>query len=156
MVCIMKYIEVSKLSKGKFKRIVGVKKQTFELMLKILSFAYAVKHELGGKPDRLGLEDKLLMSLNYWREYRTYAHLGVTYAYSESQTCRIIRWIEDVLIKSGKFTVGGKRELLYVNPDHVVLIDATESPIQRPKKKAKAILFRKEEEAHNENTASCK
>jgi hypothetical protein len=33
-----------------------------------------------------------------------------------------------------------------------VLIDATESPIQRPKKKAKEILFRKEKERHNENT----
>lgn len=152
----MKYTEVSKLTSGKFKRIVGIKKQTFELMMKILSFAYAVKHELGGKPDRLPLEDKLLMALNYWREYRTYAHLGVSYGYSESQTWRIIRWCEDVLIKSGKFTVGGKRELLSINPDHVVLIDATESPIQRPKKKAKAILFRKEKETHNENTTCYK
>jgi hypothetical protein len=109
----MRYAEVSKLSKAKFKRIVSVKKQTFELMMKILSFASAVKHELGGKPDRLPLEDKLLMALNYWREYRTYAHLGVRYGYSESQTCRIIQWCEDVLIKSGNFTVVGKRELLY-------------------------------------------
>jgi hypothetical protein len=153
---IMKYEEVSKLSDEKFKRIVGIKKRTFKLMMKIVSFSYAVKHELGGKPDRIPLEDKLLMALNYWREYRTYAHLGVTYGYSESQTCRIIRWCEDVLINSGKFTVGGKRELLSINPDHVVLIDATESPIQRPKKKAEEILFRKEKKAHNENTTCYK
>jgi len=133
----MEYAKVAQLSKNKFKRIVGVKRQTFDLILKILSFAYAVKHEFGGNPDKLPLEEKLLMALSYWREYRTYAHIGITYGYSESQVCRIIHWCEDVLIKSGKFTVGGKRELLSINTDHVILIDATESPIQRPKKRQK-------------------
>jgi hypothetical protein len=151
----MNYNEVSKLSKNKFKRIVGVNPQTFDLMLKILSVAYAVKHEFGGKPDKLALEDKLLISLNYWREYRTYAHLGVTYGYSESQICRIVRWCEDVLINSGNFTVSGKRALLFIDPSDVVLIDATESPIQRPKKKAKKILFRQEEKTHDEDAACC-
>ena len=84
----MKYTEVSKLSKGKFKRIVGTKKQIFELMMKILSFAYSVKRKLSGKPDQVTLEDKLLMALNYWRQYLTHAHIGVTYGYSESQTWR--------------------------------------------------------------------
>jgi len=107
-------------------------------MLKILSFAYAVKHEFGGKPDKLGLEKKLLIALNYWREYRTYAHLGVTYGYSESQICRIVCWCEDILINSGKFIVKGKRSLLSINPSNIVLIDATESPIQRPKKRQSA------------------
>ena len=145
----MRYEEVSKLSNTKFKRIVGVKKLVFDLMIKILSVAYAIKHEFGGRPDKANLEDKLLIALNYWREYRTYAHLGVTYGYSESQVCRIVKWCEDVLIKSGQFTVGGKKELLSINPEHLVLIDATESPIQRPKKKAEEVLFREEEKAHN-------
>ena len=151
----MNYKEVSKLSKNKFKRIVGVNPQTFVLMLKTLSVAYAVEHQFGGKPDKLALEDKLLISLNYWREYRTYAHLGVTYGYSESQICRIVRWCEDVLINSGNFTVSGKRSLLFIDPSDVVLIDATESPIQRPKKKAKKILFRQEAKTHDEDAASC-
>ena len=145
----MRYEEISKLSNTKFKRIVGVKKVVFDLMIKILSVAYAIKHEFGGSPDKVRLEDKLLIALNYWREYRTYAHLGVTYGYSESQVCRIVKWCEDVLIKSGQFTVGGKKELLSINPEHLVLIDVTESPIQRPKKKAKEILFGEEEKAHN-------
>ena len=144
----MRYEEVSKLSNTKFKRIVGVKKLVFDLMIKILSVAYAIKHEFGGKPDKVQLEDKLLIALNYWREYRTYAHLGITYGYSESQVCRIVKWCEDVLIKSGRFTVGGKKALLSINPEHLVLIDATESPIQRPKKKAKDVLFVKEKKAH--------
>ncbi len=133
----MRYKDLVNLSNNKFKRLVGVKKQTFDLMIRILSFAYAVKHEFGGKPDKLGLEEKLLMSLCYWREYRTFAHIGMTYGYSESQAHRIIRWCEDVLIKSGKFTIGGKKELLKISKEHLILIDVTESPVERPKKNRK-------------------
>jgi len=62
----------------------------------------------------------VLIALNYWREYRTYAHLGVTYGYSESKICRIVCWCEDILINSGKFTVKGKRSLLSINPCDIV------------------------------------
>ncbi|SPR09339.1 transposase [Orientia tsutsugamushi] len=36
----------------------------------------------------------------------------------------------------------------------VVLIDATESPIERPQKKTKILLFRKEEKAYTKNSNS--
>lgn len=147
----MQYIAVSKLSNNKFKRIVGVKKQTFELMIRILAVAHAVKHEFGGSPDKASLEDKLLIALSYWREYRTYAHIGISYGYSESQVCRIVRWCEDILIASGSFTVGGKKELLTIDKENVILIDVTESPIQRPKKKAETVLLWKEKATHHEN-----
>lgn len=145
----MFYNKLIKLSNNKFKRLVGVNKQTFSLMLQILSVAYAIKHEFGGKPAKLGLEDKLLMTLCYLREYRTFAHIGMTYDYSESQTYRIIIWCEDILIKSGKFTIGGKNELFKINKDHLVLIDVTESPIERPKKKTEEILLRKEKKTYS-------
>lgn len=133
----MQYIVVSKLSNKKFKRIVGIKRLTFDLMIRILAVAHAVKHEFGGSPDKASLEDKLLIALSYWREYRTYAHIGVSCGYSESQVCRIIKWCEDVFIASGRFTVGGKKELLTIDKESVILIDVTESPIQRPKKRQK-------------------
>jgi hypothetical protein len=53
----MRYETVSKLSKTQFKRLVGVKRQTFNLMLRILEVAYAYLHQYGGKPDKLSLED---------------------------------------------------------------------------------------------------
>ncbi len=71
-----------KLSKSEFKRLTGVKRQTFKLMANILNTQYAVDHELGGKPSKLVIEDKLLMTLEYWREYRTYFHIGTSYGYS--------------------------------------------------------------------------
>ena len=139
----MRYPDVSRLSNSKFKRMVGVTKQTFDLMLTILLNAYDENHEFGGSPSKLSLEEKLLIALSYWREYRTYAHIGMTYGYSESQVCRIVHWCENVLIKSGKFTVGGKKELLSMNTEVLILIDATESPIQRPKKNKVSIILAK-------------
>lgn len=76
------------------------------------------------------------MTLCYWREYRTYLHIGVSYGYSESQTFKIIRWVENTLIKSGSFTVPGKKNLYELDKQVVILMDVTESPIERPQKKA--------------------
>jgi hypothetical protein len=119
-----------------FKRLTGVKKPTFKTMLRILEFQYAVDHEFGGKPSIMTLENKLLMTLEYWREYRTYFHIGNSYGCSESQAYRSVKWVENTLIKSGKFTLPGKNELHTLDKAAVVLIDVTESPIERPKKKA--------------------
>lgn len=132
----MFYEMIKDLSNGVFRRLVGVKRSTFEFMLKILSVQYAVDHELGGAPSKLTLEDKLLMTLCYWREYRTYLHLGVSYGYSESQAFKIVRWVEDTLIKSGSLTVPGKSKLYELDKQAVILMDVTESPIERPQKKA--------------------
>ena len=90
---------------------------------------------LGGKPSRLAVEDKLLMALEYLREYRTYFHLGQSYGLSESACYRNCKWIEDILIKSKVFSLPGKKTLLNSDTEfEVILIDATESPIERPKK----------------------
>lgn len=119
-----------------FKRLTGVKKLTFKIMLRMLEVQYAIDHEFGGKPSKLTLENKLLMTLEYWREYRTYFHIGNSYGCSESQAFRSIKWVENTLIKSGKFALPGKSELHTLDKSAVVLIDVTESPIERPKKKA--------------------
>lgn len=132
----MFYVKLERLSKSEFKRLTGVKKYTFELMVKILNVQYAVDHELGGKPSKLTMEDKLLMTLEYWREYRTYFHIGTSYGYSESQAYKAIKWVEATLINSGVFNIPGKKKLHTLDKDAIVLIDVTESPIERPKKKA--------------------
>lgn len=77
------------------------------------------------------------MALQYLREYRTYFHLGKSYNLSESTYYRSCRWIEDTLIKSSRFSLPGKKALLKSDVEfEVVLIDAVESPIERPKKKS--------------------
>jgi hypothetical protein len=132
-----KYNQIRKLSEINFRRLVGVKKETFTLMLKILQQAEKKQKALGGKRNHLGLADRLLMSLEYLREYRTYFHMGRSYGLSESASYRNCRWVEDTLIKSGEFSLPGRKKLR--KSDHkfeVILIDASESPIERPKKKS--------------------
>jgi hypothetical protein len=138
----MFFERIKDLSNTSFKRLTGVKKATFKAMLDILEAKYAEDHANGGKPSKLPLEDKLLMTLEYWREYRTYFHIGTSYGYSESQAYRAISWVENSLIKSGKFNLPGNKVLHTLDKEAIVLIDVTESPIERPKKKAKEVLFR--------------
>ena len=104
-------------------------------MISIVKEAEKQRMSQGGKPSRLVVEDKLLMALEYLREYRTYFHLGQSYGLSESACYRNCKWIEDILIKSKEFSLPGKKALLKSDTEfEVILIDATESPIERPKK----------------------
>lgn len=121
-------------------------------MLIILNEAEVKKKYYGGAPNKLSLEDIILMTLEYWREYRTYFHIGLTYGISEANCYRNIRWIEDTLIKHPKFQLLREKKLLKDNfKDKTIMIDATESSIQRPKK-TKKILLSKKEKTHNKNT----
>ena len=131
----MKFEQVKEESPDDFRRLTGIKRTTFELMISILSEADAALKAEGGKPNKLIIEDRLLMTLEYLREYRTYFHISRSYGISESACYRNIRWVEDTLIKDGKFSLPGRKALLKSDVENeVVLIDATESPIERPKK----------------------
>jgi hypothetical protein len=131
----MKLETIKEYSNAKFRRITGIKRTTFESMVKTLSFAYASKHEKGGRIPALSIEEMLLASLEYWREYRSYGHIAASYGIDESNIYRAIKWVEDVLIKCGMFSLPGKKALRKeVKTYKVILIDATESPIERPQK----------------------
>ena len=71
----------------------------------------------------------------YWREYRTEFHIGLTYGVSEATVCRTIQKVENRLVQSKQFHLPGKKAL---HPSdtviEIVLVDATEQPIERPKK----------------------
>ena len=105
----MKYENAKNLSDREFRRNVGIKRETFERMLKIISVAYTKKHERRGRKPKLSLEDQLLAALEYWREYRTYARIALDFGIDESNMYRGILWIEDVLIKDGTFSLPGKK-----------------------------------------------
>ena len=150
----MRFNQLAKETSENFRRLTGIKRTTFNLMATILSQAEVRLKLQGGKPNKLSIEDRLLMTLEYLREYRTYFHISRSYGISESSCYRNIRWVEDTLIKDGKFSLSGKKELLKSDVEYeVILIDATETPIERPKK-TKVLLFRKKEEAQVKN-ASC-
>lgn len=89
----------------------------------------------GGRKNKLSIENMLLMALEYLREYRTYFHISQSYGISESSAYKGVRWVEDTLIKHPDFALPGRKALLKNDMKYeVILIDATESPIERPKK----------------------
>lgn len=132
-----KYEELKNFPAKQFKRLTGVQRETFEKMTTILVEAQSKRYRKAGRKGGLSIEDKLLMALEYLREYRTYFHLGRSYGLSESACYRACKWVEDILIKSREFSLPGKKELLKSNMEYeVILIDASETPIERPKKKS--------------------
>jgi hypothetical protein len=122
-----------------FKRLTGVKRMTFKLMVREIK-NHERKRVLkrGNKrsrPYKLSVEDRILMMLMYYREYRTQYHIGETYGITESNVSRNIREIETILKKAKKFQLQGKKRLSEQSHKYeVYIIDATESPIERPKK----------------------
>jgi len=131
----MKYEQIKSCEEARFRRITGVKRATHNKMLEILNDAHAKKHLRQGRNPKLSMENRLLAALEYWREYRTFAHIAASYGISESNMHTSIRWIEDVLIKDGTFSIPGKKALLGTEINFsVILVDATETPIERPKK----------------------
>jgi len=145
----MKYDQIKNEDGEKFRRLTGIKRATFDLILKILISAEKKLKARGGKPNKLSMEDRLLMTLEYLREYRTYFHISRSYGVSESACYRNIRWIEDTLIKDGTFSLPGKKELVKSDMQfEVVLIDATETPIERPKKNKSISILEKRNDTH--------
>lgn len=131
----MKFEQIITINNEDFRRLTGIKRVTFNKMIEILNEAEQKLKAKGGKPNKLKMEDRLLMALEYLREYRTYFHISRSYGLSESACYRNIRWIEDTLIKSGQFSLPGRKELLKSDVEYeLILMDATESPIERPKK----------------------
>ncbi len=103
----MKFENLKNASEGHFRRLTGVKRNTFDLMIGILTEALKTKKAKGGRPNKLSVENMLLMALEYLREYRTYAAIASTYGLSESNTYETIKWVENVLIKSKEFHLPG-------------------------------------------------
>jgi len=95
------------------------------------------------------------MSLKYWRQYITQKELAFEFCIGEATTHDIIVWVENTLVKSGKFSLLSKKALLYDNEIEIVLVDVSENPIERPKK-TEIVVFRKAKMPHNKDTTYCK
>lgn len=131
----MKFEAVKNLGEEKFRRLTGIKRSTFDKMVGILEESIKSRKVNSGRKKKLSLENSLLMTLEYMREYRTYFHVSQSYGISESSTYKTVRWVEDTLIKHPEFALPGRKALLRSDIEYdVVLIDATETPIERPKK----------------------
>ncbi len=140
----MRHSEVEGLPPGEFKRLTGVKRETFEQMLEVLRQRERQKKR-SGRPSKLSSADQLLLTLMYWREYRTQFHIAKSYGIHEANANRIIRKVEGALAGSGAFKLPGKRAVRSAEGVELsfVVIDATETPVERPKKSSGAVTAEK-------------
>jgi hypothetical protein len=131
----MSYEQVKDLPPAEFKRYCGVQPQTFQKMVEVVSNHLHKKRRVSGRPTKLSVEDQVLMTLEYWREYRTFFHIAKSWGLHESSVWRTIRRVEDILTKSRAFKLPGKKVLQPADHEiEFIVVDVAETPVERPKK----------------------
>ena len=136
----MTYESIESLSAAAFRRSVGIDRKLFHELVKVLAQAEQQKKK-SGRPS-LSLENQLCLALSYWREYRTFFHVGLSVGVHESNAQRITCRVEERLAASGYLDLvkpserpkGVEAEAPETIESVVVLLDASEVPIERPKK----------------------
>lgn len=132
----MRWKNIRKLSSEKFRRVTGVKKTTFKKLVELLRPKWISRRKSGGPAPKLGLEDQMLLTLSYWRNYGTYLETGTKFGVSEPRAFGICRWVENILIKEKILHLPGKKELLSGKKAlEIIVFDVTECPVERPKRK---------------------
>ena len=122
------------LADADFRRLLGVKRGTYTAMLAELERWHAAKQKTG-RPPVLSLERQLVLTLQFWREYRTQYHLAAEWGVQESTVRRTIERVENTLIKSGVFALPARPKTGGADQQwEVVIVDVTERPVERPKK----------------------
>lgn len=128
----MNYNQIKALSADEFKRYCGVSPNVFDYMI-IVIYQFLRARPKPGAPPKLSLADQLLVLLQYYREYRTFFHIAQEWGISETTVSRIVHRLEDILIKSGMFSLPKKQEVVQGTAE-LVVVDVSEQEIERPKK----------------------
>ena len=142
----IKFHKVNKLPDADFRRVVGVKRDTFKEMVKVIRRHYHKRKSKGGTNRSMSPNDETLMMLEYYREYRTFKHLGVDYEVSESTAHYIVTKIEKILVAEPQFHL---EKLKHIEPQkdvediEITVVDVTESQCERPKKSKNIITQEK-------------
>jgi hypothetical protein len=131
----MKYETIKNYKEVRFKAVTGVSIASFNAMVAVVREAYVKLHsKRNGHHRSLSIEDMVLATLEYLYEYRTFDCIGASYGLTKQSMNNTIRCVENVLIASGLFSLPGERVLRAETEIEVILVDTTETPIQRPKK----------------------
>ena len=92
------------------------------------------------------------MTLKYWRSYCTQFELSIEFEVGETTVHDWLVWVEDTLIQAPEFYLAGNKQLLTLQ-DVLLVIDVTESPIQRPKnKKLQKLCYSGKKKVHTLKT----
>jgi len=123
---------------AEFTRLVGVNYGAFQIILEKLNLQIArFKAEKPirrrGRKSSLSIEDQLLLTLIYLRQYHTFLQLGEMFSISESYAQKRYEFISGQLLKV--LAVPNQKTL--EKEALTVLMDVTEQPIERPVKQQK-------------------
>jgi len=118
---------------NRFIRQVGISLVNFQNLLEAVEKEIKARMEKNplkrrGKKSELALDDRLLLTLLYLRQYPTFDRLGEQFNISESYACKIYHQTSDILVRVLKLQ---NRKALLEKPVKAILIDVTEQPIER-------------------------
>ncbi len=121
---------------SKYKEIFGIEKHVFDRLLRLLEAADAFQRKSNaGRKCGLSILDKLVITLQYWREYRTYRHIAFDYGVGKSTIGEAVIWVENTIIESGLCNLRSARELREnTSKIKIAIVDVTEQEIERPKR----------------------
>lgn len=66
----------------------------FEEMQRVLEVDYEQRHKKGGSPPKLSVSDKLVIMLQYYREYRRMRHIAFDYGIVKSTISEAVSWAD--------------------------------------------------------------
>lgn len=136
--------KLKKLKEKEYQKYFGVNKTTFDKMLEILEEENRYKRRKGGRPSVLSVLDKLVIMLQYYREYRTMDNYGT----NKSTVYYAIKWAEETLIKNKTFHLPSRKKLLEDTSIEIIVVDATEVEIERPQKNRKNTIQERKKDIH--------
>jgi hypothetical protein len=133
----VRYMKVKKKPRT-FNRLFGVSVLQFEAILTQVDPLWQKgiigRYKRPGRDYKLDVADMVLMLLLYYRSYISQEFVGYLFGIDDSRVCRIIQKLEPLLAKV--MALPNKK---YLSQEEVesLIIDATEQPIERPKKTQK-------------------
>lgn len=130
----IKYIKIKKKPR-RFNRLFGVSVSQFEQITAKVDPEWnrriLAQYKRPGRHYALRVEDMVLMLLLYYRSYISQEFVGYLFNLDKSRVCRIIQKLEPIL---AKIMAISKRKHLSKKDIEDLIVDATEQPIERPKK----------------------
>lgn len=144
----LRYRKICKNPKT-FHRLCGITPQEFEIIVKKVELRWHERvisgYKRPGRDYKLDLSDMVLMLLLYYRSYVTQIFVGYMFGIDDSRVCRIMRRLEPILA-----SVMAIQKCKKLSKEEVesLMIDATEQPIERPKRRQKPYYSGKKNVIH--------
>lgn len=118
-----------------FQRLFGINPPQFEEILHRVEPKWQKKvigsYKRQGREYKLDVAEMLLMTLLYYRSYITQEFVGYMFGIDDSNVCRIIQKLEPIL--ASVMAIPRCKNLSKKEVEDLI-VDATEQPIERPKK----------------------